>query len=76
VDLRDFVPFPSHWQPFEVAYSEVAIATQRNPDKDQLRSNILDLRAIGMSYREIAAIVGIHWTRVAQRLKKATSGLG
>lgn len=37
-----------------------------NPDKDVLRQTILDLRAQGMSYRQIAELVGLHWTRVGQ----------
>ncbi|MCC6803488.1 MAG: hypothetical protein IT319_11440 [Anaerolineae bacterium] len=30
---------------------------------------MLDLRAQGMSYREIAQVVGLHWTRVQQIVK-------
>ena len=64
MDLRNCTPLPSHWQPFEVAYSEIAIATQRNPDKQQLRIAILQLHGQGMSYRKIGRQAGLHWTRV------------
>jgi hypothetical protein len=39
------------------------------PDKAALRAKILELRAEGWSYREIAREVGLHWTRVGQILK-------
>ena len=42
----------------------------RNPDKEQLRTNILAMRADGMSYRRIAREVGLHWTRVGQIARK------
>ena len=41
----------------------------RNPDKAQLRADILMMREQGMSYREIGAALGIHWTRVGQIVK-------
>ena len=53
--------------------SPVAQSTQSNqlhPDKEQLRSTILKLREQGVSYREIAQVVGLHWTRVEQLLRK------
>ena len=74
MDLRDCTPFPSYWQPFEVAYSEVAIATWRNPDKDLLRAIVIEFREEGMSYREIAWAVGLHWTRI-QQIVKSDAGL-
>jgi hypothetical protein len=40
-----------------------------HPNKKRLRSNILDLRAQGMSYQEIARVVGLHWTRIQQIVK-------
>jgi transposase len=43
----------------------------RNPDKAQLRTDILAMRADGMSYRQIARAVGLHWTRVQQIVKSA-----
>jgi hypothetical protein len=38
----------------------------RNPDKEQLRADILAMLQQGMSYRKIGAPLGIHWTRVGQ----------
>lgn len=40
-------------------------------DKSEQRRVILELRALGWSYREIADEVGLHWTRVGQILKSA-----
>jgi hypothetical protein len=66
LDLRVLFSSPSQQLGFALAQSDIAIATQRNPDKQLLRTSILDLRAQGMSYREIAQVVGLHWTRVGQ----------
>jgi len=41
----------------------------RHPDEARLKEAILALRAQGWSYRQIAAEVGLHWTRVGQILK-------
>ena len=70
MDLRDCTPFPSQKRRFEVAYSEVVIATKRNPDKERLRDIVQGMREQGMSYREIAQVVGLHWTRVEQIIKR------
>jgi DNA-directed RNA polymerase specialized sigma24 family protein len=35
-------------------------------NKDEQKRVILELRALGWSYREIAKEVGLHWTRVGQ----------
>jgi hypothetical protein len=43
----------------------------RHPDKEQLRADILVMRAKGMSYRKIGLALGIHWTRVQQIVKSA-----
>lgn len=43
----------------------------RNPDKVHLRTDILAMRADGMSYRQIAREVGLHWTWVQQSVKSA-----
>jgi hypothetical protein len=43
----------------------------RNPDKTQLRADILAMRANGMSCRKIGSALGIHWTRVTQTVKSA-----
>jgi len=42
---------------------------QRYPNKQHLNETILDLREQGMSYREIGALLGIHWTRIGQIIK-------
>jgi hypothetical protein len=42
----------------------------RHPDKEQLRANILAMREQGMSYRQIGAVLDIHWTRVGQIIKE------
>jgi transcriptional regulator len=42
------------------------LSDQLHPDKQQLRSNVLEMRARGLSYREIAQVVGLHWTRIQQ----------
>ncbi len=70
--LRDYVPFPRLKQPFEIAYSGDFLAEERNPDKPQLRATIVDLFEQGMSYREIAQVVRLHWTRVGQIANRAS----
>lgn len=42
-----------------------------NADKSLLRKRVLELRQQGMSYRQIGAALGIHWTRVGQIVKGA-----
>jgi transposase len=41
----------------------------RNPDKEKLRKDVLAMHERGMSYRQIARVVGIHFTRVGQIVK-------
>src|SRR5690606_1185482 len=60
---RDTVPLTRHILRFEIPLTASTESNLRNPDKDQLRVEILALRAYGMSYRQIAATLGIHWTR-------------
>jgi DNA-directed RNA polymerase specialized sigma24 family protein len=69
--LRDCTPFLSQKGRFEVADSEISIATRRNPDKEQLRITIVGLREQGLSYREIAQMAGLHGTRVQQIVNSA-----
>jgi len=45
---------------------------QKFPDKSEQRRVILQLRAQGWSYREIAEEVGLHWTRVGQIIKNVS----
>jgi hypothetical protein len=70
MDLRDFVPSPSQSTGFVVFVSRHTAALRLHPDKAQLRDMLLTLRATGLSYREIAYLVGLHWTRVAQILRE------
>lgn len=69
LDLRGGVPYTRHKLDFALAQSDVAIANQRHPDKDLLCATIMELREQGMSYREIAQTVRLHWTRIQQIVK-------
>jgi len=40
-----------------------------NGNKALLREKVLEMRQRGMSYRQIADAVGLHWTRVGQIVK-------
>jgi len=42
---------------------------QKYSDKAEQRRVIMQLRTQGWSYREIAAEVGLHWTRIGQILR-------
>ncbi len=55
---------------FDIPLTSSTESNLRNPDKDQLRADILSMRECGMSYREIAQMLGIHWTRVGQIAKR------
>ena len=55
--------------PFEIAVVPTTLNNQQHPDKTQLHSIILQMHANGMSYRQIGAALGIHWTRVGQLLR-------
>lgn len=69
LDLRVSVPLTRHILQFDIPLPPSTESALRNPDKDTLRQTILDLRAKDMSYRQIAEIVGLHWTRIPQILK-------
>ena len=58
---------------FPIPQSLSAITDQRYPDKQQLNEMILELYEQGMSYREVGVMLGIHWTRIGQILKRANS---
>jgi hypothetical protein len=60
---------PRHILQFNILLPASTESGLRNPDKTQLRADILALRADGMSYRQIGAKLGIHWTRVGQIAK-------
>lgn len=69
MDLRDTVPLTRHILRFDIRLTASTESNLRNPDKDQLRADILVMRANGLSYRQIAAVLEIHWTRVGQIVK-------
>ena len=58
-----------HIQGFAITPSPSTLARDFWPDKQLLRDRIIELRAQGLSFRRISAVVGLHWTRVAQILK-------
>jgi hypothetical protein len=66
LDPRDFIPFPSQKQGFEVLLSGNVRAAQIHPDKSQLLETILMLRGIGMSFREIGKTLSIDSSHVWQ----------
>jgi len=66
VDLRGAVPLTRHILRFDIPLPASTESDLRNPDKAQLRADILAMRANGMSYRQIAREVDLHWTRVQQ----------
>jgi hypothetical protein len=68
MDLRGIVSKTRHILDFDIPLPQSTITNQINPNKVSLRESILVLRAEGKSYREIAAIVNIHFTRVRQIL--------
>ena len=63
------MPYTRHKLDLAIPKTPSTISSQLHLDKDQLRSTILDLHAQAMSYREIALIVGLHWTRVGQMVR-------
>jgi hypothetical protein len=54
---------------FEIPVSIATRSEKLHPDKEKMRLFILEMRAKGMSYRKIADVLGIHWTRVGQILR-------
>jgi hypothetical protein len=71
VDLGVSVPLTRHIHTFDIPLSPSTESSLRNPDKEQLRADILILLQKGMSYRQIGIVLGIHWTRVGQIFKSA-----
>ena len=65
------MPLTRHLLGFEVDAPEATVSKERNPDKGQLRAEILAMRDRGMSYRKIGERLGIHWTRVGQIVKSS-----
>jgi hypothetical protein len=58
--------FTRHVHPFEIPIPPSTLSEQLNADKALLRKRVLELRQQGMSYRQIGAVLGLHWTRVGQ----------
>jgi hypothetical protein len=56
---------------FEIPVASATSTNQHYNNKDYLKSIILEMQANGMSYRQIGAALGIHWTRVGQIMKSA-----
>ena len=61
--------YTRHKLDLSISVPQSTKSDQLHPDKEQLRSNILELRQQGLSYREIAQAVGLHWTRIQQIAK-------
>ncbi len=73
MDLRVSGTLTRHKLQFDIP---IPISTQsdlRNPDKGQLRTDILMMRERGMSYREIAGETRLHHSRVWQIVNSETS---
>jgi hypothetical protein len=68
-DRRGTGTLTRHIQDFAIAPSPSTLAREIWPDKQTLRDRIAELRAEGLSFRRISAVVDLHWTRVAQILK-------
>ena len=68
-DRRGTGTLTRHFQGFSITPSPSTLAREIWPDKQALRNQITELRAEGFSFRRISAVVGLHWTRVAQILK-------
>lgn len=54
---------------FDIPLTASTESDLRNPDKAQLRADILAMLQREMCYRQIARVVGLHWTRVQQIIK-------
>jgi hypothetical protein len=66
MDLRVSGTLTRHILRFDIPVPASTESDLRNPDKQQLHADILNMRKRGMSYRKIGAALGIHWTRVGQ----------
>jgi hypothetical protein len=61
--------FTRHIQRLAIAPSPSTSAREIWPDKQALRDRINELRAEGLSFRRISAVIGLHWTRSTRPLK-------
>jgi hypothetical protein len=66
LDMRVSGTLTRHILHFDIPLPASTESDLRNPDKTQLRTDILTMLQQGMSYRKIGAVLGIHWTRVGQ----------
>ena len=66
------LPYTRHTHAFDLPMS--ADSNRKYPNKIEQKQVILELRALGWSYREIAEEVGLHWTRVGQILRRNGTG--
>jgi hypothetical protein len=66
MDLRVSGTLTRHILHFDIPLPASTESDLRNPDKAQLRADILIMLQQGTSYRKIGAVLGIHWTRVGQ----------
>jgi hypothetical protein len=66
VNLRVSVPLTEQIHRFHTPIPQSTESSLQNPDKEQLRADILIMLRRGLSYRKIGALLGIHWTRVGQ----------
>jgi len=70
MDLRANDSKTRHKLEFSIPAPPSTVTNQQLPDKAKVRETIIALRAEGYSYREIAEIVGLHFTRVWQILNQ------
>jgi hypothetical protein len=68
--LRGRVALTRYKLAFNISLSDSTYSKNLNPDKVQLRETIFELRAQGWSFRQIAQVVGLHWTRIQQIVNK------
>ena len=68
--LRDKVPLTRHIHTFDMPEAASTASNRLNGNKALLREKVLEMRQRGMSYRQIADAVGLHWTRVGQIVRE------
>jgi len=73
LDLRVSGTLTRHKLRFDIPQPTSTASDHCNPDKVQLRADILIMRERGMSYREIAGETGLHHSRVWQIVNSETS---
>ncbi len=60
-----------HKLEFDIPLPASTVTNQQLADKAKVRETIFTLRKEGKSYREIAKVVGLHFTRVRQILRQS-----